>query len=70
MYACLCAAVTTAQVQTSILAGALTVEEVGDHCGAGTGCGSCVRRLQRMLDEARPREEEASPSEHSLPRSA
>ncbi len=70
MYACLCAAATKAQVQTSILAGALTVEEIGDHCGAGTGCGSCVRRLQRMLDEARPREEEAPSAERSLPHSA
>lgn len=51
MYACICAAVTTTQAQASIHAGALTVEAIGDHCGAGTGCGSCVERLDRMLAE-------------------
>ncbi|RCW45045.1 bacterioferritin-associated ferredoxin [Halopolyspora algeriensis] len=68
MYACICAAITTTQVRASILAGALTVDEIGEHCGAGTGCGSCVKRLGRMLEEAESRGE-ASPGE-ALPRSA
>lgn len=50
MYACLCAAVTTTQVRDCIRNGALTVEEIGDDCGAGTGCGTCVERLVSMLD--------------------
>lgn len=53
MYACICAAVTEPQVHASILAGADTVEEIGERCGAGTGCGSCVDRLCDMLDEVK-----------------
>jgi bacterioferritin-associated ferredoxin len=49
MYACICTAVTTAQVQACISDGAHTVEEIGDHCGAGTGCGTCVERLDHIL---------------------
>lgn len=50
MFACVCAAVTAPQVETTILAGACTVDEIGDRCHAGTGCGSCHERLQAMLD--------------------
>lgn len=52
MYACICCAVTEPQVHTTILAGARTVEEIGDRCGAGTSCGSCLDRLCDMLDDA------------------
>jgi bacterioferritin-associated ferredoxin len=51
MYACICAAVTAPQVEASILAGARTEEEIGDRCGAGTGCGSCLDRLREMLEQ-------------------
>lgn len=61
MYACVCHAVSTAQVETVILAGAQTVEEIGDRCAAGTGCGSCVNRLCDLLDEARSRAGAACP---------
>ncbi|WP_211240491.1 (2Fe-2S)-binding protein [Haloglycomyces albus] len=30
--------------------GAETVEDVGDACGAGTGCGNCHGRLRRMIE--------------------
>lgn len=69
MYACICAAATTTQVRASILAGALTVDEIGEHCGAGTGCGSCRKRLGRMLEESEPREDAAVTAD-ALPRSA
>lgn len=29
--------------------GARTVEEIGDACGAGTGCGSCLNTLDVLL---------------------
>lgn len=70
MYACICAAVTKTQVRASILAGALTVEEIGEHCGAGTGCGSCVERLDRMLEETDPQGSVAAGPDSSLPHSA
>jgi bacterioferritin-associated ferredoxin len=51
MYVCICAAVTDAQVRACIDAGAGTVEEIGERCEAGTGCGSCLDRLDVMLEE-------------------
>lgn len=51
MYVCVCAAVTDVQVRTCIKAGADTVEEIGERCEAGTGCGSCLNRLDALLDE-------------------
>ncbi|MBA0124231.1 (2Fe-2S)-binding protein [Haloechinothrix sp. YIM 98757] len=54
MYVCICAAATTQQVHAAILSGARTVDSIGDRCGAGTGCGSCVERLQCLLAEAEP----------------
>ena len=41
MYMCICAAVTDTEVRSCIARGALTVEDVGEACEAGTGCGSC-----------------------------
>lgn len=49
MFACICAAVTEAEVRHSVRSGARSVEEIGDACGAGTGCGSCLNRLDVML---------------------
>ncbi len=66
MYACICAAVTEPQVHASILAGARTVEEIGERCGAGTGCGSCVDRLHELLEDR----EAHCPLMHRLPASA
>jgi bacterioferritin-associated ferredoxin len=49
MYVCICAAVSEPEVRECILAGARTAEDIGDHCAAGTGCGSCVERLGRLV---------------------
>ena len=49
MYVCVCWAVTEAQVHGCIAEGAGTVEDVGDRCAAGTGCGSCHERIAAML---------------------
>lgn len=55
MYVCICWAVTEAQVRSCIAGGASTVEDVGDSCAAGTGCGSCQERIAALLGLA-PRE--------------
>jgi bacterioferritin-associated ferredoxin len=52
MYVCICAAVTDAELRTCIRSGARTVEEVGDACGAGTGCGTCHDRIDVHLATA------------------
>lgn len=51
MYVCICAAVTEAQVRACIDAGASTAQDIGDRCWAGTGCGSCLDRLEVMIEE-------------------
>lgn len=51
MYLCICAAVSEARVRTCIDEGAGNTNEVGRRCGAGTGCGSCLVKLERLLDE-------------------
>ncbi|MBB5749713.1 FAD-dependent oxidoreductase [Micrococcus sp. TA1] len=48
---CRCSGATAGQVGDAV-AGCATVDEVGDRCGAGTGCGTCRGRIEEML--ARP----------------
>lgn len=52
MYVCICEAVTDTQVRSCIAAGARTVEDVGEACGAGTGCGSCHDHIDVFLTAA------------------
>ena len=47
------------EVAACIRAGARTVDEVGEACEAGTGCGSCRGGIEVMLDEHRRRAERA-----------
>ena len=54
MYACICHAVTEAEVADAMDAGASTEEEIGAACGAGTGCGSCLDRICAMLSDRYP----------------
>jgi bacterioferritin-associated ferredoxin len=54
MFACLCFAVTDEDLGAAIEAGARTEEQVGDACGAGTGCGSCLDRICARLTAAEP----------------
>jgi bacterioferritin-associated ferredoxin len=55
LYVCICSAVTDSEVRACIVAGADSVEEIGQHCAAGTGCGSCLEVLDDLLDERRVR---------------
>lgn len=52
MYICLCRVVTRTEIEGAITAGARTVQEVGQRCGAGTDCGKCQRTISRLLDAA------------------
>ncbi len=51
MFVCICERVRECEVRAVILRGARTEDEVGDACGAGTNCGSCLDRICDMLDE-------------------
>jgi bacterioferritin-associated ferredoxin len=53
MYACVCFRITEEEIHDEISAGARTEEELGERCGAGTSCGTCVERLGCLIDEAR-----------------
>jgi bacterioferritin-associated ferredoxin len=51
MYVCICARVRECEVRAVIRAGARTEESVGEACGAGQGCGSCLDRICDVIDE-------------------
>jgi bacterioferritin-associated ferredoxin len=53
MIVCICKRVTDRQVNSAIIEGASTVEEVGRACKAGTGCGACTEQIQDMIDCSR-----------------
>lgn len=50
MFVCLCEGVSDRAIVAAITAGAHTVDELGDACGAGTVCGGCVHYLEEMLE--------------------
>jgi len=52
MIVCLCKAVSSSTVRRVIDEGALTTDEVGRACGAGTDCGGCRGAIDDLLDDA------------------
>ena len=48
---CPCMLVTEEEVIAVIRAGARTVDDVGERCEAGTGCGSCRGGIAVLLEE-------------------
>jgi len=54
VYVCICFAVSETQLADVIADGARSEEEVGDSCGAGTGCGNCLDRICDRLRTADP----------------
>lgn len=52
MYACVCFSVTEEEVSEEVARGASNEEELGDRCGAGTSCGTCVERLGCLIEAA------------------
>jgi bacterioferritin-associated ferredoxin len=49
MYVCICEAVTDDQIRFAVTCGARTIEDVGEACAAGTGCGSCHDEIDVFL---------------------
>ena len=52
MIVCLCKAVSSSTVRRVIDEGAMTSDDVGRACGAGTDCGGCRGAIDDLLDEA------------------
>ena len=51
MYVCICARVREREIRKVIERGARDEESVGEACGAGTGCGSCLDRIAELIEE-------------------
>jgi bacterioferritin-associated ferredoxin len=51
MYACICARVLDRELRAVIRCGARTEDAVGEACGAGAGCGSCLDRIHKLIKE-------------------
>jgi bacterioferritin-associated ferredoxin len=49
MYVCVCHAVTENEVDAEVALGARSVADIGERCGAGTGCGMCHEKLRALL---------------------
>ncbi len=56
MYVCICFAVTDNEVNAEIALGARSVDEIGERCDAGTGCGSCHDKIDGLLQRAAARQ--------------
>jgi bacterioferritin-associated ferredoxin len=56
MYVCSCRGVTDRTVCAAVVAGARTVDDLADRCGAGARCGGCWPELERLLAEQRDRD--------------
>lgn len=52
MFVCLCHVTTDSQIRRAIDEGAATVDQIGEVCGAGTGCGACRPQIHDMLEAA------------------
>ena len=51
MFVCICARVRECEVRSVISLGARSEDAVGDACGAGTHCGTCLDRIEEILVE-------------------
>jgi bacterioferritin-associated ferredoxin len=51
LFVCICARVRECEVRSVIRLGACSEDAVADVCGAGTGCGTCLDRIEQILDE-------------------
>jgi bacterioferritin-associated ferredoxin len=52
---CLCHPASERDIDAVIDDGARTISEIGQRCGAGTGCGACVGELhERLIQRGAP----------------
>jgi NAD(P)H-nitrite reductase large subunit len=50
MYACICAGVDEGTVLAAVDEGAESVRAIGRATRAGTGCGGCHKRIERLIE--------------------
>ena len=51
MYVCICSRVRECELRAVIRRGAHSEDAVGDACGAGAGCGTCLERIDEVIEE-------------------
>jgi bacterioferritin-associated ferredoxin len=51
VFVCICARVRECEVRSAIRLGAHNEDAVGDACGAGRNCGTCLDRIEQLIDE-------------------
>lgn len=51
MIVCICKGLSCCSIKETIRQGNFTLEKVKATCGAGTDCGSCVRKVEKMVDQ-------------------
>ena len=66
MILCLCEGVNDRTVERVIDGGAATVAEIGERCGAGTGCGRCSCDLKDLLERGRANAKATGPNDKVL----
>jgi bacterioferritin-associated ferredoxin len=49
MIVCLCHPTTAREIEDHVRDGASTLDEIGERCGAGTGCGACREEIRDRL---------------------
>ena len=52
MFVCICARVRESEIREVVRAGAATEDSVGDACGAGSGCGTCLDRIAEIIESS------------------
>lgn len=52
MYVCICKAVSDKRIVGAVGEGAVTLKDLRDRTGLGTGCGKCVPQGYQLLREA------------------
>jgi bacterioferritin-associated ferredoxin len=66
MIVCLCRGLSDADIRATMAAGADTLPEIGDACGAGTDCRMCCECLVTMLAERAAGAATCAPGERRL----
>lgn len=54
MLVCHCKRVHCRDIRDAVRDGAETVDDVGERCGAGTGCGGCRTLVEKLVERERP----------------
>jgi len=70
VYVCSCFGVTESDVRAHVEAGACTPRQIASQCGAGTDCGSCVRKIQSLLGRGACARHETAPQPLALTEAA